>query len=153
MKRWDERASVIGIVLGIVVIVAALRMPFGAWNSPGPAFLPVGAGVLLILLCLACGINARRTTDPEYARMPSPWIIPHWHRAVTVLLALLVYALLLDTLGYLVATFILMIALLRVLEPPGWPMTLVAAALITGTTYVVFGKWLMVQFPRGLLDL
>ena len=153
MKRWDERASVIGIVLGVVVVAAALRMPFGAWNSPGPAFLPVGAGILLVVLCLAYGINARRNTDPEYTRTPSPWIIQHWRRAVTVMLALLVYALLLDTLGYLVATFLLMVVLLRVLEPPGWPMTLVAAVLITAVTYIVFGTWLMVQFPRGLLGL
>ncbi|MDP3910912.1 MAG: tripartite tricarboxylate transporter TctB family protein [Gemmatimonadales bacterium] len=150
MKRWDERVSVIGVVLGVLVVVAALRMPLGAWSSPGPAFLPVGAGVLLVVLCLAYGINAWRNTEPEYSRKPSPWVIEHWRRAVSVMFALLVYALLLDTLGYLVATFLLMVVLLRVLEPPGWPMTFLAATLITAVTYIVFGKWLMVQFPRGI---
>lgn len=143
----------IGVALGVLVIVAALRMPLGIWNSPGPAFLPVAAGILLVILCVAYGINARRSTDPEYSREPSPWIIEHWRRPVSVMVALLVYALLLDTLGYLVATFLLMVVLLRVLEPPGWPMTFVAAALITGVTHVVFGTWLMVQFPRGVLGM
>ena len=151
MKRWDQRASVIGVVLGILVVAAALRMELGAWNSPGPGFLPAGAGILLVILSVAYGLNARWTTDPERARQPSPWIIEHRRRVVSVLVALLLYALLLDTLGYLIATFLLMVVLLRVLEPAGWPMTLLAATLIAGATYVVFGKWLMVQFPRGIL--
>lgn len=149
MRRWDQTASVLGIVLGFLLVMSSLRINLGQWNHPGPGFMPLGSGLLLILLCVAYGARSIRI---KHRKQESPWPRENIGKLIGVQVALFLFALVLTTLGYLLSTFLLMIFLFQVVEQERWFITIIKTALIVFVTYVVFDKWLMVQFPRGFLE-
>jgi hypothetical protein len=68
-----------------------------------------------------------------------------------VLGSLYAYAILLQKIGYLLATFGLMILLFCVLERPKWWVGIASSLLTVSLTYLIFYKWLGVQLPKGIL--
>ena len=151
MRVWDQWASLLGIALGVFVVIFSLRMNLGAWNRPGPGMFPLISGTLLIALCVAYGVQSAWTKDADYIRKQSPWPRRNRLKLIGVLGSLLIYCFALDTLGFLIATFFLMIFLFWVIEAKGWVSPVIEAALAVLVTYIVFHKLLMVQFPKGFI--
>jgi NhaP-type Na+/H+ and K+/H+ antiporter len=60
------------------------------------------------------------------------------------------YALLLDTLGYIITTLFMMWAFFYAFWGRRWLPSLLISAFIVGSTYMVFDIWLLCQFPRGI---
>jgi hypothetical protein len=50
-----------------------------------------------------------------------------------------------------VCTFLVVVFMLRVLEPRRWPLALGVAGLASGGSYVLFDLWLKVPLPPGVL--
>jgi putative tricarboxylic transport membrane protein len=125
-------------------------MDLGRLNHPGPGFLPLGTAVLLVFLCTLYALRSVWTHDEAYIRKESPWP-RNWGKIVGVLVALFLFTFLLDTLGFMTATFLLMVFLFRLGGPESWVLTTAKGALSVLVTYAVFGRWLMVQFPKGFL--
>jgi hypothetical protein len=69
-----------------------------------------------------------------------------------LLAVLLLYAVFLDTLGFLVGTLMLMLCLFRMASPYRWRIVLLASVLATGATYLLFVVLLETQLPAGILD-
>ena len=65
--------------------------------------------------------------------------------------ATIAYVALLNLLGMVVATVLFLIVLMRVLDRCGWPLTLAVALATAGSIYLVFGRWLKVPLPTGVL--
>ena len=68
-----------------------------------------------------------------------------------LLLVLAAYTFLLDFLGYLICTFLLVLFMLRATDPQRWTVALSMALLTAVGSYVVFAIWLSVPLPRGPL--
>ena len=148
MKRAEQLISFIWILLAIWVCAGSLRLEMGSFSDPGSGFLPFGTGALLGILAIAHFLNITfRYSGKEEAVLT--WSNVHWEKGVYVILALLAYSFLLSSLGYLLDTFLLMFFLFRVLERKKWWAVLIMTTLVIGITYLVFGIWLLVQFPRG----
>jgi len=148
-REWDQIAAAAGAAGGVLVIALGRRLDFGAWNNPGPGMMPVLLGVFLAGLSAALWLMARRGAGSGAVPGASPWSAARWRPVVSTLAVLLAYAALLDTLGYVIATFLVLLVLLRVLEPPRWSTTVVSAAAITAVSYGLFVRLLQVQLPRG----
>jgi hypothetical protein len=54
-------------------------------------------------------------------------------------------------LGFVLATFLLLLVLFRVIEPYGWKMVLISSVLTIGGTYFFFVILLESRLPRGFL--
>jgi putative tricarboxylic transport membrane protein len=63
------------------------------------------------------------------------------------------YAVLMPGLGYRLATFLFVMALQPLIEPPkgakGWLAVLATALITTVVTYILFERYLQVLLPRG----
>lgn len=153
MRKWDRWASLVGIVLGFILIFSSLRYEIGKWNEPGPGFMPLGSGMLLVALCAVYGFQSRTAKREDYKKTESPWPQKNRGRLVAVILALFLLTFLLEPLGYLLSTFFLMTFLFRVIEPEKWLVTIFKSALSVLITYIVFEKLLMVQFPKGFFGI
>lgn len=151
MKRWDQLASLIGVGLGFLVAFFSLRLEIGKWNNPGPGFLPLVSGILLILICVIYGVGATWKKNNIREESQSPWPRENRKSLIGVLSALFLYILLLPIIGYLIITFFLLIFLLRVIPPKKWVFTIIEAVIIVFASYLIFNKWLMIQFPKGFL--
>ena len=148
MQRTEQIISLFWIGFAILVVAGSLGLELGSISDPGPGALPLGAAVLLSILAAAHLANVTlRPGGREEA--PSAWAEVHWEKGLYVVIALFVYLLLLPILGYLMATFLLMVFLFRFLEPKKWWVVVLGSCLVIAITYLVFEVWLMVQFPRG----
>jgi hypothetical protein len=64
-----------------------------------------------------------------------------------MLLGVSIYAVILNRVGYLVSTFLLMLFLFKGIEPHGWTTAIIATIITTACSYILFGVWLGTQFP------
>ena len=71
-------------------------------------------------------------------------------KVILVLIALFLYALLLEWVGFVIVTLLLMVFLLRVIEKKPWWLTLLTGVTITVVAYLVFETALQSNLPKGL---
>jgi hypothetical protein len=68
-------------------------------------------------------------------------------------LAILGYALVMPTLGYLITTFLLMLFLYFMIHEQKWYWVIISSLLSSLGSYYLFSKLLNCQFPDGLFGL
>lgn len=148
MRKWDRIASLVGLVGGGGLILGSLRLDLGSLNQPGPGFVPLGTAVLVVALSLTYAVRSfQRAPDGK----ESPWPKENPVRLIAAIGSLFLFGAALSSLGYVLSTFTLMTVLFLIAEPEKWLAALIKAVLSTAVTYLVFEKWLMVQFPSGFL--
>lgn len=140
----DLRSGLFFFGLSLFVIWESLRVGLGTLKEPGSGFISFCAGVILSALSLALihrGWGIREILKP------------HSRRVILALASLFVYSLILNTLGFIVATFLLVGLLFRLGERrPLWAL-LGMSVLVTLLSYLVFGIFLHVYFPRSFLGI
>lgn len=149
MKKIDIFSSLFLILLGGVFCVSSLDLGIGKINAPGPGLIPLGTGALLILFSIGTIFEAhfRRQVENE----PQLFQGKRWRVVVWVLFCLFAYVLVLDILGFILATFLILTVLFKISEKQSWKIALAAAATTTGFSYFIFDYMLQCTFPRGLL--
>lgn len=145
MTRRDTIAAAVLVLFAVAAAVESARLlPYGVVRNPGPGFFPWWLALslgLLSLVLLGQTLLGRSAPDAAAARRSG--------KVVGVLAVLTVYALVLEPLGYPIATFVLVLFMLRVTEPQRWPVALGLALLAAGGSYLVFAVWLSVPLPAG----
>jgi hypothetical protein len=79
------------------------------------------------------------------------WTLRNISKPGLVLLALFLYVALLNTLGFLLCTLLLLIFLFRAVEPYPWHTVLLASVLSLASVYAVFVLLMDVRLPSGIL--
>ena len=147
------------MVLSLVYLGEAWELPFGEAGAPDIGFVPKALGVLLFLLCLLLFIRewlqgARRRgqegDEGQTAKQRERTARPGIRRVLAVTLTLLLYPLLLRYGGFLVATALMLLAVLRLVEYRSWIGSTAAALTATVAAYIIFSLLLGVYFPKGI---
>lgn len=145
----DRAVSVVFILFSFLLCAESYRLQIGTYRTPGAGFLPFGVGLLIGILALILMIRPADRKGGVKAPAPSPG--KRWQDILRVLAFLFLYALLLEKIGFVLATFLFMVALLKWVESKSWPAALVTGSAVAGATYLVFEIWLQTQLPRGVL--
>jgi len=148
MRRAEQIACLFWIIVSLSLCTGAIGLKLGTPSDPGPGFFPFGTGALLGILALVHLLKVSVAASEGEAE-DFLWQEVNWRRSISVVLAVLVYALLLPHLGYLIATFILIVVLFSLYDRKKWGIVVPASLLVIGITYLVFHVWLKVQFPSG----
>lgn len=133
------------MALGAVSLFEALRIR-DDW--PGAKLMPAALAVVLALLGAGHLVPAMTTAD-----------LPAWpdalrrRRVAFVFAVLVLYVAGLPLAGFLPATALFVVILLRALGAFSWAMTIVLTAAIAIASHVVFRHWLGMPLPPGLLGL
>jgi hypothetical protein len=148
VRRRDLAAAAVLLAFGLFAIIQALGLRFGTLAAPGPGFVPL---CLAMALCLAgIGLIVETLRGTQAVTVTATAGARHFAVAGT-LVSLLVYALVLEWLGFLLATFALLVFFFRTLQRQSW-LVVVAGSLATSLlSYLVFKTWLGVNLPGGLL--
>ena len=152
-KKWNLHGQFTGLfwlLLSIFVCAISLQLGFGTFQTPGPGFLLFGSGVALGVLAILLWL-IDYAKKKERSRTLDLWKGLNWNKVILVILALLVYVLLLPTLGYLIMTFCLLVFLFGTIERSKWWVRAVYALITVTATYLIFYLWLGVYLPRGIL--
>jgi len=151
MARSDRIFSFIWIALGVFQCAESCSLGLGSFMEPGTGFMPFVMGLVMTALAIALFLESYFEMKNKPLLKVSLWSDVYWKRVVYIAVIMLAYAILLPKLGYLLDTFLMMVFLLKSGAPIKWPTAIVVGALTAGFSYVLFGIWLSVSFPRGVL--
>lgn len=153
MGRYDQYISIFWLSLGLVVIYGGYRIGLGRLNNPGGGLFIFILGVCLIVLALIIFIHSCSKKLKDTPLMSTLLVNWKWKNPFYIFLALLIYTLVIDKLGYSFSTIVLLIFLFKVLEYQKWKTVMFAAFLTVFLSFIIFGIFLEVRFPRGPFEM
>jgi len=147
MRRHDLLSSAIFFCVGLFIAVYAPRFGIGSLNTPGTGFMPFLTG--LIICCFATTIFLQALFDKSL-KVERIWAGVRFQKLILSILVLTAYALLLETLGFIIDSFLLILFLTRYMGSQSWGKSFLCAGLSSILSYLLFETWLKAQLPRGI---
>ncbi len=153
MKKADQWSGLALLLLSTGMIWAALGLPYGNVHNPGPGFFPFWLG--LIMGAMSIGLIVQTTLAKKDVRTIRNILEEdvRWGKVLVVLAALILYGLLMDAVGFLIMTFLLMVVLLRFIEPQSWKVVIGWALVGSVGAYLIFEVWMKLRLPKGFLGM
>ncbi len=143
-NRTDLLTSVILGAVGGGVIAAAVRLRIGTATQPQPGFFPLLGGVLLVVFSAILFVQAWRGRTGSV-------VFGDLRRPAGLLGGLVFYVVVLNPLGYVIATAVLAALVLWIMDTrSAWLLAGGSVALSVGT-YFLFARLLSMPLPGGLL--
>jgi putative tricarboxylic transport membrane protein len=140
----------LGLAVAVLAATTAIRSPDG-YAVTGPRFVPLVVGILLVVLALLFLARTLLRPDVELAeRAAREQASTDWLPPALVVAALLAYVLLLEPLGYIVATALFFPVVARVLGSRSPARDAIAGLTLGVVLYVAFTEFLGVDLPAGL---
>jgi Tripartite tricarboxylate transporter TctB family len=141
-NQRDFGAGIMFIVVGAFFAIIATQYRMGTAAKMGPGYFPFWLGVLMAFIGLLLLFNSlSKKTEEE--KMPKwDFKIMLWITGSVVL-----YGILLPTMGFIFAIFALVFASASVSHDFGWKGTALNAVFLVGFTYLAFVKGLGLTFP------
>jgi putative tricarboxylic transport membrane protein len=147
MKKNDRSISLILVVFGLYIAFEGYRLKLGTFHEPKPGFLIFWAGIVLTGLSIALFIQTFLSVGKENR---TPWKGVQWIKVVKLMAALIAFALVFKWMGFFLSTFLLLLFLLKGLEPQRWRVALAVSIITIVLCYLVFGVFLEFRFPAGI---
>lgn len=152
MKIHDSILGLAFAMLGLAVLLTVSGYPGMPGQDVGPALFPGAVGALMVVFGLALAVRARRLAMSRRLVALGDWAGSPRHilAGLSIILGCLAYALLSNTLGFLlIAPPVLFVWHLAF--GVRMPKAAASALLTTVVTWAVFYKGLGVPLPWGLL--
>jgi putative tricarboxylic transport membrane protein len=149
MFNNDQISSAAWFFIGLLILIFSIPYGIGEVHAPETGFMPFYTGVTMCLLSAIIFIEATRARRGGL-RWENPLQGTLWEKPIIALTALVAYALLMDKLGFILATALLIGFLLRGIHPQKWIVVIAGALLTSLITYLVFQVWLKTQLPAGI---
>jgi putative tricarboxylic transport membrane protein len=148
-----------GIAAAVLGAAAAVYL-YLAWNLPVPRYtvastpgaFPIVLGTIMVCLCAAL-MGKAVLARGEDADAPVEFSAIGTAKVAGVLLALVAYVLLLEPLGFLIASFLFLVAVTPLFGRVPWWMWLGVPAGLAIAAHVAFVVILKLRLPAGLLPL
>ncbi|MFA4968259.1 MAG: tripartite tricarboxylate transporter TctB family protein [Sulfuritalea sp.] len=147
-------AAISMFVFGAITAVLSLQLPLGALRMPGSGFFPFTLGLALMALAAGHGVRIYLARPKAAAaQAPASSTLPEGdgatRRVVLFVTGVIAAVVLLKPLGYTLASFLLMLALLQILGIRRWYISLAVALGSAATCHVVFVRLLQIPLPSG----
>lgn len=150
-SHYDRIAALFFLAVGAGFAGYAGTIEIGAWNEPGPGFLPLLAGLTLVLMSAALLVGSLgRKGPPRASFFPKP---DSWRRVAATFLSLVAYNLVFELLGFTATTFLFVGFLVKFIFPQSWAKSLVTAAAAAVLARILFIDLLQTQLPKGFLGI
>jgi len=145
--------AIVWILLGLTISIWSATFPFGGRKAPGPGFLPLILGLILMLLGSILLFKAikREEGDPIGAPIPFVSAQASLTRVVLATGGMLAAAALLYPLGFFSTIFCLMFFLKYSLQPQRLKVAVIYALLSALGSSVLFRSLLKTPLPGGFL--
>jgi len=143
-------SGLVGLALSIFVVWSGYALKLGTINDPGSGYVLFYAGLLMILFSLIILYGAVKEGGPTFLSL---WRDVLWTKPLLVIALLVAFALVFEKLGFLASTILLLIALLRVIDPVVWTRAIPIAILVPFICWYVLQKLLLIQLPSGIFSI
>lgn len=153
MVRFDKVIGLFWLCLGLVVIYGGLKIGLGSLRNPGGGLFIFVLGVCLFLLSfiIFMGARSQKGGDPcSVITHSADW---KWKNPSYILVALIGYTFVIAKLGYCLSTVFLLSFLFNIIERQKWKVVILEAILAVFLSFLFFGIFLEVRFPRGPFEM
>lgn len=153
MRTYDIVSTLFWMTFGLYVIISGVRLGFGEWQNPGSGFIAVLSGCGLLFLS---AIWLVMTIAKKWGLAPTKKFFAEfdsYKRVLVIILSLVVFAALLDWIGFMITTLAFLVFLFRSIDPQKWGIAIPLALGITIVCVIVFQVCLKVQLPEGPLSI
>ena len=149
MKKFDTVSGLFLLILSIAICIGSLRLHVGTFRAPGAGLFPLVTGVVLGVFSILILLEARRKAEEAI----SFWAPGADKKAIFLsFLFILIYALFLERIGFLAATFIFFFLISRFVSKHRWATAVFFAVVTSAATYGVFKYLLRSPLPQGILE-
>jgi hypothetical protein len=145
------------IIIGLAICLYSYKMGLGSFNEPGAGFVAFLTGLFLMIMGTSIFIQRKRVIQgvpkderTEICNSEESFVESTVFKLVYIVALLLIYALLLNYLGYILTTFLVMFGLFLGPVRRRFAFAFTASLISAGITYIVFEVWLHSQLPRGI---
>jgi len=169
MKKTDLISAIIFLIIGILTILLSLNMDIGTFQNAGTGLFPLILGIILTILSVIYllkyliasrkNLSAEKKTvnvKPESEQNKKKFnfaISDSVKQLVLTFSVLLFAAAFLNLLGFLLTSFIVEMALLKILKMKNWIIIIIASISISVFSYILFVIILNINLPKGFLGI
>ncbi|BEI39716.1 MAG: tripartite tricarboxylate transporter TctB family protein [Polynucleobacter sp.] len=141
-NKKDFGAGIMYMVFGLFFALNALNYKMGTAAKMGPGYFPFWLGALLTALGFFVLLKSMSSKNTKEDIGTWNWKIVIWIAGSVVL-----YGLLLPTLGFMLSVFILVLVSASASHEFTWKSTVLNAIFLVTFTYLAFVQGLNLQFP------
>ena len=151
MNRKDIGSALFLIAIGGIGLYKALLLPVGDLRAPDTAFMPVLLCGLLLALALVLLMRAIWSRQEPVLPATGDTFAEHGRKKLLlVVLTFAAYCFLLDPLGYIISTALVIVIVARLMRC-GWAETVAMALICSVGSYFLIVNYLKGPLPSGLL--
>jgi putative tricarboxylic transport membrane protein len=153
MKTVTHKYQIIPIFvwigLALFVMILSYQLGLGGLHNPGPGLMPFLLGCFLCITSFYVLLTSFRKREERGKAAKEEQGQIRFGKLCLVLASLFAYPLLLERLGYLITTLLILIILFRSMSNR-WSSVLLASVLTVLVSYLIF-TYLGIRFPKGIL--
>jgi putative tricarboxylic transport membrane protein len=135
-------------MIGVIAIAGGFMYGIGSLTNLDRGAFPVFTGMIISLLSIFLFFS---TAIEKAAAESGDNLRNDGKRILILLLILAIYVLLLDKIGFLLLSFLLLMLLQKLMGQTGWRTPVVVSIITVIIFWILFRKWLNVQLPIGLI--
>ena len=148
--RVEQIISLALALLGTAIAIGGVKLGLGNVSLPGPGFFPLVAGLALTIFAGIVLWDTMRKS--RKAAIVADWRNIRWRHILLTFFSLLAYANLIESLGFIVSTVLVLMVLFRSYESEKWLLTILKSVLTSTVVYVVFEKIFQLNLPQGIWE-
>jgi putative tricarboxylic transport membrane protein len=149
MKNADQWSGLVLLIISGLICWGSILLPYGNILNPGPGFYPLWLGILLGAMSVALFLKSMRRRGRQRSLKDILAEKVRWDKVLFILIALALYGYLMNIIGFLIVTILLMAFLLRFIEPHPWRSVIVWTLIGSFGSYLIFEIWMKLRLPKG----
>jgi hypothetical protein len=154
MNRDEIVVGIVIFLFGAITTLLSLKMPIGTFRMAGTGLFPFYLGIILMILSgvfiLRNFFQSRKGQPKKEASIESS---ESPIQLILFLGAMVLATLFFNPLGYPLVSFLLMVALLRILGIKRWGLNILISVVAAVGSYFLFVKWLDIPMPKGWIGI
>ena len=148
----NMQSGIFAVIIGLAYLAGTFKIAmYDTGDSVGPRSFPF----LIAAIVLICGVALIFHDLRAKERKPFSWgFVAHrvvWLRIAATIIFGILFGLVLDTLGYLIAMFLFMVIITEMINVGRHKQNLIISSLFALISFLSFAVVLKLSLPRGLL--
>jgi len=157
-NKKDFSSGFFLFLVGLLFTFFSIRHPMWSKSGPDEGLFPLVVaisimGFSLIVVGKSFFVAQPREREKTSEGQKRKIIIVLKTPIIYYIMLILVYGLLLDKMGFLITSAVLMFPILRFVEKESWKVTLLVGFGSIITSYILFVRFLGVPLPRGIVGI
>jgi putative tricarboxylic transport membrane protein len=140
----DRIGGLVLCAIGAICLWAASPLPFGKLSAPDAGFFPLSLSAMLLVCGVVLFASSFRSVPEALDFSRRTWLV------ILAAVALILYAVLLERVGFVLCTIAVLFLLMRAYGQLSWTMSALLAVTSVVLVYFLFIQ-LGVPLPRGPL--